>query len=133
MRRPFPSARLLVVALALCSCSQPHVHPAKTDRPDVSGTWRVTISSAGGTIAGMASFKQTGDEVTGWVGPDESNPIPIAGVLNVTRLTIRTLPQPGRTVAFDKCDVTVKAARMVGTIEGGDAHEGTIEFVRKTP
>jgi hypothetical protein len=81
----------------------------------------------------MGSFKQTGGEVTGWVGPDENNPIPIAGVLKADRLTIRTLPQPGRTVAFDKCDVTVKADRMVGTIEGGDAHEGTIEFVRKTP
>src|SRR5262249_53849582 len=46
---------------------------------DVSGTWRVTIATAEGTITGLASLKQTGDVVTGWVGPSEKDPIPITG------------------------------------------------------
>lgn len=36
---------------------------------DVTGTWRVTISTSDGTIIGKASLKRTGDRVTGWVGP----------------------------------------------------------------
>ena len=81
----------------------------------------------------MASFKQTGDQVTGWVGPNADNPIPITGVLKANRFTLKTLPQPGRTVAFDSCDLIVKGYKMVGTIVGGDTHKGTIEFVRTTP
>ena len=81
----------------------------------------------------MASLKQTGDVVSGWVGPNELNPIPIAGFLKADRLTMKTFPQPGRTVAFDKCDLTVNDNKMVGTIEGGDVHKGTIEFVRIRP
>ena len=133
MLRAFLRGRLLAVALALYGCSRPNEHPATTARPDVTGTWRVTLSTAGGTITGIASLKQSGDEVTGWVGPNEQNPIPIAGVLKANRLTMRTFPQPGRTVAFDRCEVTVTAERMLGTIEGGDTHKGTIELVRNTP
>ena len=48
---------------------------------DVSGTWRVTISRADGQITGKASFKQSGDKVTGWVGPSENDPIPITGTV----------------------------------------------------
>jgi hypothetical protein len=95
----------------------------------VAGTWRVTISTPDGTISGMAAFKQTGDVVTGWVGPDENDPIPIDGILKDNKLTIKTSPQPGRTAAFSKCDVTVNGDKMVGTI---DTNKGTIEFVKST-
>ncbi len=78
----------------------------------------------------MASFKQAGNTVTGWVGPSEDDPIPIDGILKKNKLTIRTHPQPGRTAAFSKCEVTVNGDRMVGTI---DANQGTIEFVKDTP
>jgi hypothetical protein len=94
---------------------------------DVTGDWRVTISTADETITGMGSLKQTGDKVTGWVGPDEHNQIPIDGVVDGNSLTITTHPQPGRTVAFDKCHLTVNGDRMAGTIE---PTKGTIEFVR---
>ncbi|SRR5258708_531566 len=94
---------------------------------DVSGNWRVTISSADGQITGKASFKQSGDKVTGWVGPSENDPIPITGVVNGNTLTIKTSPQPGRTVAFDKCEVTLDGDKMVGTI---DTDKGKIEFVK---
>ncbi|OLC95039.1 MAG: hypothetical protein DMG35_02835 [Acidobacteria bacterium] len=106
----------------------PLVAPARA--ADVTGTWRVTISRADGTITGKASLKQTGDKVTGWVGPSENDPIPVTGILKGNKLTLKTSPQPGRTVAFDKCDVTVNGDKMVGTI---DSDKGKIEFVRSTP
>ena len=97
---------------------------------DVTGTWRVTISTSDGTISGMASFKQIGEVVTGWVGPNENDPITIDGILKKNKLTIKTSPRPGRTAAFDKCEVTVKGDRMAGII---DFNKGTIEFVKSTP
>jgi len=96
---------------------------------DVTGKWRVTISTPEGQVSGKASLKQTGEKVTGWVGPSESDPIPVNGVLKGNKLTLKTFPQPGRTVAFDKCEVTVKGDRMTGTI---DANKGTIEFTKTT-
>jgi hypothetical protein len=103
---------------------------ARTGAADVTGSWQVKISTPGGAITGKASFKQTGDAVEGWVGPSEDDPIPITGTLEGNNLTIKTLPQPGRTVAFDKCEVTVNGQKMVGTI---DTDKGTIEFVRSAP
>jgi hypothetical protein len=97
---------------------------------DVTGNWRVTISTPDGSITGAASFEQTGHAVSGWVGPSENDPIPITGVLEGNKLTVRTSPQPGRTVAFDKCEVTVNGDKMTGTI---DTDKGTIEFVRSGP
>ena len=104
------------------------VAPARA--ADVTGSWRVTISTSDGTITGKASLKQKGDTVTGWVGPSEDDPIPVNGTLSGNKLTIRTSPQPGRTVAFDKCDLTVTGEKMVGTI---DTDKGKIEFVKTTP
>jgi hypothetical protein len=96
----------------------------------IAGNWRVTISTSEGTISGVASFKQTGNVVTGWVGPSEDDPIPIDGILKDNKLTLKTSPQPGRTVAFSKCDLTVNGDKMVGTI---DTNKGTIELVRRAP
>ena len=46
-------------------------------------------------------------------------------------LTLRTFPRPGRTVAFDRCRVTVSGDKMTGKIEReGSSDAGTIEFVR---
>ena len=95
--------------------------------PDVSGNWRVTISTADGQITGKASFQQSGDKVTGWVGPSQNDPIPITGLVKGNHLTIKTHPQPGRTVAFDKCAVTLDGDKMVGTI---DTDKGKIQFVK---
>ena len=104
------------------------VAPARA--ADVTGNWGVTISTPDGTITGKASLKQTGATVTGWVGPNESDPIPVNGTVRGDQLTLKTSPQPGRTVAFDKCDLTVKGDKMAGTI---DTDKGKIEFVRSTP
>jgi hypothetical protein len=94
---------------------------------DVTGNWRVTITTPDGTITGVAAFRQNGDAVTGWVGPSEDDPITITGVLKGNKLTIKTFPKPGRTVAFAKCEVTVDAEKMAGTI---DTDKGTIEFAK---
>ena len=103
---------------------------ARARTPDVTGTWQVAISTSDGTITGKASLKQTGDMVTGWVGPDENDPIPVTGILKGNKLTIKTSPQPGRTAAFDKCDLIVNGKKMAGTI---DIDKGKIEFVKSTP
>ena len=103
----------------------PLVAPARA--ADVTGDWNVTISTTDGTITGKASLKQSGEAVTGWVGPSEDDPIPVNGTVRGNKLTIKTSPQPGRTVAFDKCDLIVNGDKMAGTI---DTNKGKIEFVR---
>ena len=103
---------------------------AATFATDVTGRWRVTISTADGTIIGIASLRQTGDVVTGWVGPSEKDPIPITGKLKKGKLTMKTSPQPGRTVAFDKVDLRVDGDTMSGAIKHGSHGEGTIKFER---
>jgi hypothetical protein len=100
---------------------------------DVSGDWAVTITAADGTISGKASLKQSGDKVTGTIGPSGDATIPIEGTLAGSKLTLTTHPQPGRTAAFDRCELTVDKAKMAGTIEGGDLGKGKIEFVRTKP
>jgi len=102
------------------------VAPARA--ADITGAWSVTIATTDGTITGKASLKQVGKAVTGWVGPDENDPIPVNGTLQGNRLTIKTSPQPGRTVAFDKCDLIVSGDKMAGAI---DTDKGKIEFVRR--
>lgn len=78
---------------------------------------------------GKASLKQAGHTVTGWLGPSENDPIPITGTVKGKKLTIKTHPQPGRTVAFAECDLNVNNDKMVGTI---DTNKGKIEFVRSS-
>ena len=102
------------------------VAPARA--ADVTGAWRVTISTPVGTITGKASLKQTDGTVTGWVGPAENDPIPVRGTVQGNHVIIKTSPQPGRTVAFDRCDLTVNGDKMAGTI---DTDKGKIEFVRE--
>jgi erythromycin esterase-like protein len=94
---------------------------------DITGRWNVTITSPEGRIVGVASFAQKGHVVTGWLGPSESQLIHISTSLNNDTLTIWTHPEPGRNVAFARCDVKVGRDRMTGTI---DFDKGTIEFVR---
>jgi hypothetical protein len=104
---------------------------APTLAADVTGSWQVTISTKDGTITGVASLKQAGDVVTGWVGHSKDDPIPIAGTLKKSKLTLKTSPQTGRTVAFDKCNLTVDGDKMSGTFEqSGSTDTGTIKFIR---
>lgn len=97
---------------------------------DVTGKWRVTIRAADAVITGKASLNQTSEKVTGWVGPDENDPIPVDGTIKGDKLTLKTHPQPGRTVAIDRCDLTVSSDRMAGTT---DRDKAKIEFLRTKP
>jgi hypothetical protein len=117
--------RLAIIAAFLMLATS-----AATTAADVSGNWVVTITTADGKMTGKASLKLTGDKVTGQIGPSGDATIPIEGVLTARKLTLKTHPQPGRTAAFNTCELTVGDEKMIGTIEGGDAGKGTIEFVR---
>ena len=117
--------RLGLLSLLLLA---PSVAPARA--ADVTGAWTVTISTPDHTISGKASLKQTGSAVTGWVGPSEDDPIPVSGTVRGNKVTIKTSPQPGRMVAFDRCDLAVSGNKMTGTL---DVDKGKIEFVRSTP
>ena len=118
---------LIVTAFLMLGFSAP------TEAADVTGNWAVTITTADGQVTGTASLKQTGDKVTGQIGPSGDATIDIEGVLSATRLTLTTHPRPGRTAAFETCELTVGDGKMAGSIQGGDAGKGTIEFVRTTP
>ncbi len=115
---------MLAVFVTLCL-------PAVAKAADVTGKWDVTITTADGKITGEASLKQTGDKVTGQIGPSGDATIPVEGVLAADKLTLKTHPQPGRTAAFDSCQLTLGDEKMTGTIQGGDLGKGTIEFVRR--
>jgi hypothetical protein len=116
----------VLVLLSLC-------FSAAIEAADVTGRWAVTITASDGKIKGEASLNQTGDKVTGQIGPVTDATIPVAGTLTKQKLTLKTHPQPGRTAAFESCELTVGNQKMVGTIRGGDVGRGTIEFVRIKP
>jgi hypothetical protein len=122
------ATRLVTIVAFLMLCLS-----AAAAATDVTGNWDVTITTADGKMTGEASLKQTGDKVTGQIGPSGDATIPIEGVLAAHKLTLKTHPQPGRTSAFDSCELTVGDGKMAGTIQGGDAGKGTIEFVRRKP
>jgi hypothetical protein len=105
---------------------------------DVSGVWQVTISSTGpdGTTnqdKGMASLKQTGETITGWVGPDESRQTPVEGTIKENRVILKASPRPERNMTFE---LTLSGEKLAGTVHlqdltrTGDDRKGTAEFVK---
>jgi hypothetical protein len=88
-------------------------------------------------ITGKASLKQTGNKVTGCVGPGENGPIPVSEAFAGKKLTLKTFSQPGRTVTFDKCQVTVSKDKMTGRVDTDKGHvvftKGTWQSVRNQP
>ena len=112
--------RVLLLSVVLLASSAP-VFAA-----DVTGNWRVTLSTHDGTLTGKASLKQTGESVTGWVRLAKTTQFQSQGQSKATSSPSRRT-QPGRTVAFDECDLTVNDDKMVGNM---DADKGEIEFAR---
>jgi len=123
----------MITGLAMITALLMGCDTAATQPADLTGNWAVTITTAAGKITGKASLKQTGDKVTGQIGPSDDATISIEGVLTDRRLTLKTHPRPGRTAAFDTCELTISDEKLVGTIQGGDAGKGTIEFARTNP
>ena len=102
---------------------------------DVTGTWQVTIANTApdGTVqkdTGVAMLKQSGDLITGSVGPNENQLTPIAeGVIKESKITLKASPRPDRTITLE---LTVTGEKLLGTVERpGDNLKGTVEFVRK--
>ncbi len=93
---------------------------------EVSGNWDVTLTAPGREAHGKATLKQTGDQVTGSLGP-AGDPFPITGTIKGNKLIIETHPQDGRDVAFAKAELTIDGDKMSGTMDGD---KGKIEFVR---
>jgi hypothetical protein len=95
---------------------------------DVTGAWTVTITMPDGQATGLAIFSQDGTEVTGMIGPAETDMMPAKGTVSEDKLIVTTHPRTGRTAAFAKCEVTITGDRMSGTV---DANKGKIEFVKR--
>ena len=95
---------------------------------DVTGAWTVTITMPDRQATGLAIFSQDGTEVTGMIGPAETDMMPAKGTVTGDRLTVTTHPRAGRTAAFAKCEVTITGDRMSGTF---DTNKGKIEFVKR--
>ena len=113
-----------VVVLALVG----QVRAAQEQSADVTGAWTVTFTLPGGTVAGLAILSQDGAQITGMIGPAETDMMPAEGTVDGNKVTLVTRPRKGRTAAFAKCELTITGDRMTGTI---DTDKGTIEFVRK--
>jgi hypothetical protein len=121
--------KLFLIFAAISFIISCNVQHSAVTKIDVTGNWAVTISVAQGTINGKGSLSQKGDVVSGWVGPSENDPIPITGMFKNGELIMKTLPQPGRTVAFDTAKLKVNVDSMYGAIDGSDG-KGTIKFIR---
>jgi hypothetical protein len=122
--------KLLLIFITISAVISCGVQRPAATKVNVTGNWQVTISEAEGTIIGKGSLSQNGEVVTGWVGPNENDPIPVTGRFKNGKLTIKTLPQQGRTVAFDTVELKVDADTMYGVIENGSHGKGTIKFMR---
>jgi hypothetical protein len=95
---------------------------------DVTGAWTVTITMPDGHATGLAILSQDGMEVTGMIGPAETDMMPAKGTVSEDKLIVTTHPRTGRTAAFAKCEVTITGDRMSGTV---DTNKGKIEFVKR--
>jgi hypothetical protein len=95
---------------------------------DVTGAWTVTITMPDGEATGLAILSQDGTEVTGMIGPAETDMMPANGTVSDNKMILTTHPRAGRSAAFAKCEVTITGDRMSGTV---DANKGKIEFVKR--
>lgn len=118
-------ARAIVLAVVLLAVGW---QTASAQKFDVTGAWTVTITMPGRQATGLAIFSQDGAEVTGMIGPAETDMMPAKGTVSGDTLILTTHPRAGRTAAFEKCEVTIMGDRMSGTFDG---NKGTIEFVKR--
>jgi len=102
---------------------------------DLTGTWQVTITSTGQdgatqTDTGTATLKQTGNSITGSLGPDAARQNPITeGTIKDNKVILKWSPRPDRTVTFE---MTLEGNKMTGTAERtGDPRKGTVELVKR--
>jgi hypothetical protein len=79
--------------------------------------------------SGMAVLKQSGNVITGTLGPDETRQNPISdGTVKDDRITLKIMPSPERTMTFQ---LTVTGEKLVGTAERTGSNEKVnVEFVK---
>ena len=102
--------------------------PASAQKFNVTGAWTVTLTMPGRQSTGIAILSQDGAEVTGMIGPAETDMMPAKGTVSDDKMILTTHPRAGRVAAFGKCEVTITGDRMSGTI---DTNKGTIELVKR--
>lgn len=117
---------MLRALLVLIVCALPVSAGALAD---VTGRWRVTISFSDRSIEGVASLEQSGDKVTGAMGPSETDTTAVSGIVKGDKLTLKTHPKPGFEVPFDTCELTISGDRMTGSLATASS-KSTIEFAR---
>jgi hypothetical protein len=66
------------------------------------GAWTVTITMPDGQATGLAIFSQDAPEVTGRIGPAETDMMPAKGNVSEDQLILTTHPRAGRSAAFAK-------------------------------
>jgi hypothetical protein len=101
---------------------------------DITGTWQVSISiqRPDGTEqkdSGLALLKQSGDVITGTLGPNENQQNQIAeGTIKDDKITIKIMPRPEATMTFE---LMVRGEKLVGTAQRtGSPEKATVEFAR---
>jgi hypothetical protein len=125
MKKPL---RLLCAAMLLLSMS------FATFAADVTGTWEVTIAMTApdGSLrkdVGLALLKQSGDSITGTIGPDRNrqNPI-IEGKIKDDKVTLKIMPDDTLTMTFE---LTASGDKLVGTYERtGSANKAPVQFIK---
>jgi hypothetical protein len=117
--------RAIVLAVVLWAGSW---QGSSAQKFDVTGAWTVTITMPDREATGLAILSQDGTEVTGMIGPAETDMMPANGTVSDDKLILTTHPRAGRTAAFATCEVTITGDRMSGTI---DTNKGKIEFVKR--
>ena len=76
---------------------------------NVTGRWTVKM---GHRIVGIAEFRQSGNQVTGWFEPDGGDRIPISGALISDRFIVTTHPESRQLAAFDRCEINAGSDHM---------------------
>ena len=82
--------KLLLIFITISAVISCGIQRPAATKVNVTGKWQVAISVAEGTIMGNGSLSQSGEVVTGWVGPSENDPIPIRGKFKNGKLIIKT-------------------------------------------
>jgi hypothetical protein len=95
---------------------------------DVTGTWQIMLSAPDGRQeTGTAVLKQSGTQVTGWVGRDDQDQNVISdGTIKESKFTAKII---GRN-ATQTLDLTVKGNEMTGTVTRADGRQATVKFTR---
>lgn len=115
------------IVMALCLASPAlFAHVAAQDKPiDVSGSWALTVETAGGTGSPSVDLKQDAETLTGNYSSQVFGEQKVTGTIKGNAITF------GFTTTFEGSSMTVTysgtadASTMKGKVTVGDLGEGT--------